>query len=132
MPDLQAIVGGKDPVELAQRFEAFKAAVDVEWKSTMAGETRLAHDWSRPSDGVGHLGRLIDKTTSTEVVANFVADARVQKALSADTLASVQSQVAQYRSLQADLIKDITTTSPLASGLVPFDLEAPMSKWAAA
>lgn len=118
--------GTQNPKELASKFEAFKAAIDNEWRSTITGETRLVDGWHRTDEGkISASGRLIEKTDIGEILTSFTRDPMIGKAVSAEVLASVTSQIAAYRSAQADLGKDITTTSPLASGLVPFDLEAP-------
>jgi hypothetical protein len=49
----------------------------------------------------------------------------ITKGLSPEALASVTDALTQLKAQQPDLVKDITTSSPLASGLVAFDLEAP-------
>lgn len=125
--------GTQSPLELAKRFEGFKTALQAEWAKTAAGETRLNDGWHRTDEGkIAASGRLIEKVDLADMVGNFSSDPLIRKALSADALSSIQSQITAYRAAQADLVKDITSTSPLASGLVPFDLEAPTSLWAAA
>jgi hypothetical protein len=125
-----------NPRAIAARFEQFKGALDAEWRSTLAGETRLrqspALDDARR---ITNQGRLIEKTNGADLFRSFAGDPLIQgifKGASADVLQSVQTQINAYRSAQADIMKDITTTSPLGTGLVPFDLEVPMSQWAAA
>lgn len=49
----------------------------------------------------------------------------ITKGLSADALASVNAALTELKSQQPDLVKDISNTSPLSTGLVAFDLEAP-------
>ena len=47
------------------------------------------------------------------------------KGLSADALASITNALDSLKSQQPDLVKDITTGSPISTGLVAFDLEGP-------
>ncbi|MFC8676679.1 hypothetical protein ACFUEN_28840 [Streptomyces griseorubiginosus] len=47
------------------------------------------------------------------------------KAISPDALASITSALDALKAEQPDLMKDLTTTSPLSTGLVAYDLEAP-------
>jgi hypothetical protein len=127
--DLAERIGTNDPAELARRFEAFKASLDDEWRSTMAGETRLKSGWHLDSNRrIVNEGRLIEKTNGADLFKQFAQDPLIGpifKGASADVLQSVKQQIDAYRSAQADVMKDITTTSPLGTGLVPFDLEAP-------
>lgn len=127
--DLAASLGTDNPRELAQRFEQFKAAIDDEWRSTLAGETRLKSGWHLDSNRrLLAEGRLIEKTNAADIYNQFSRDPLIQgifKGASAEVLQSVQSQITAYRAAQAEVMKDITTTSPLGTGLVPFDLEAP-------
>jgi hypothetical protein len=118
--------GTQDPLALAKRFEGFKTALAAEWMKTASGETRLNDGWHRTDEGkIAGQGRLIEKVDLGDMVGRFVGDPLITKAVSAEALASLRGQIDVYRAAQADLVKDITTASPLASGLVPFDLEAP-------
>jgi len=123
-------LGRPDPRALAARFEAFKTAIDDSFRSTLAGETRLKTGWNlEPSTRrVLAEGRLIEKTNAADIYTQFASDpliGQIFKGTSAEVLASVQAQITAYRAAQAEVMKDITTTSPLGTGLVPFDLEAP-------
>lgn len=94
--------------EQARRFEAYKEALD---KSATVRNARFAagqtydnndkHTWS---------GDRVDEIDT------------ITKGMSSASLDSLRGELEK---LGADLTKDITTTSPIASGLVPYDLEAP-------
>jgi hypothetical protein len=56
-------------------------------------------------------------------LSKAISSPDVAKAISPDVLASLQSQI--ETSAQAELVKDFTLTSPLSSGYVAYDLEAP-------
>ena len=47
------------------------------------------------------------------------------KSLTADAVAGLNSALAAQRSVSADIVKDITLTSPLSTAFAAFDLEAP-------
>lgn len=49
----------------------------------------------------------------------------IAKGLSPEALASVTNALDELKAQQPDLVKDLTTASPISSGLVAFDLEAP-------
>lgn len=87
------------PVELATRYDEFHMALNKSLSTPCAppGSPRAA------------MARELDENR------DFLA-----KSVSASTIDSVRNALAQ-----ADIGKDISTTSPLGTGLVAFDLEAP-------
>lgn len=98
--------------KVVERFESFKGALNksAEDRSrrAAAGQTFDYSDakWSDRSDAAGAL----------EVLG---------KTLSPEQLDSVRAELAKVGQVGADLGKDISLTSPISSGLVPYDLEAP-------
>jgi hypothetical protein len=74
-------------------------------------------------------GRPIDfsdrPTTAYEYVAKALGSPELTKSVSADTVASVMAALDGLKAQQPDLVKDINLTSPVGTGLVAFDLEAP-------
>jgi len=58
-------------------------------------------------------------------IAGLLANDEMTKSMSPDTLASLTSALDAQRSAGQDIVKDLTLTSPIATGLVAFDLEAP-------
>jgi hypothetical protein len=108
------LFGTDDPVTLAEKKIAFDAAVSESFTKGVNGETQVAIP-GVPSAPANPLNAL----------EGALADPALAKSIDAGTLAAVQQQVQVARSAQADIVKDFTLTSPLSSGLVPFDLEAP-------
>lgn len=104
-----------DQKELAERFESYKDALN---KATLEGIS-------------GHLtisqedGRFVTKRDPLAELASGIQTSEISKAIDAQVLESLKTQLEAAKAAQADIVKDITLTSPLNSGLVPFDLEAP-------
>jgi hypothetical protein len=60
-----------------------------------------------------------------EVLTRALSSADVAKSMSPDSLASIVDALDGLKSQTPDLVKDINLTSPVGTGLVAFDLEAP-------
>ena len=77
----------------------------------------LNKSFSNPSTVPGQAP-TVDPTSQLEaLVAN--------KSLSPDALGSLNAALASQRSMSADIVKDISLTSPLSTSFAAFDLEAP-------
>lgn len=74
-------------------------------------------------------GRPIDfsqgPNTAMHALTKALSRPDISKGVSADALASVQSALESLKATQPDLVKDLTLTNPLSTGLVAFDLEGP-------
>jgi hypothetical protein len=66
----------------------------------------------QPTTAMGHITKALEAPD-------------VAKALSPEALASVTGALQELQAQQPDLVKDISTSSPVSTGLVAFDLEAP-------
>jgi hypothetical protein len=110
--------GTTDPRDLAAKAEGFNEAVSKSLNAGARGDFQPAIHLPGLTKGVGSA------MASLEAAAN---DPILAKAIGADTLASLQAQVAASREIVKDItIGDgLTTGSPIGTGLVPFDLEAP-------
>jgi len=64
-------------------------------------------------------------TNAYQYVQKALGAPELNKAISPDTVASVMAALDGLKSQQPDLVKDINLTSPVGTGLVAFDLEAP-------
>lgn len=98
--------------EVAQRFEDYKDALN---KSAATAKSR--GDAFVPGHGIvkgAGLGAALAERVET-----------LTKSMSADTLASVQSELEAMKTLVGDINKEWSITTPLNTGLVPYDLEAP-------
>ncbi|MER8030736.1 hypothetical protein ABTZ78_17455 [Streptomyces bauhiniae] len=115
-PEAPALSGA----EVSRRFDELMKAIDVAPTRTL--------DASTVTKAFGE-GRGIEFTTTAPTTA-FEAltkslEGDVAKAISPDALASVTSALEALKAEQPDLMKDISTTSPIGTGLVAYDLEAP-------
>ena len=105
--------GAGDPTEIATKFEAYKSALN---KSSQEQEARKAAG----AYYVDQLGWI-----APERNANEVALETLSKSLDADSLASVRDALSKAGQVGGDINKDFTLTSPLSTGYVPYDLDAP-------
>lgn len=101
------------PVAVAERFELLKAALNNA-PTTGPGGTFTPQ---LPALQAEAAMRETPVTQLTKALGN----PEITKALGADVLASVQAQL----NASPDLVKDLTLTSPLSTGYVAYDLEAP-------
>jgi hypothetical protein len=102
------------PTERVEKFEAYKDALDKSANATARGDFTYA-----PGEAAGQHGQS-DTAQLEKLLAGDVS-----KSLDADTISSLKSQLAAAKAIQADVTKDWSNTSPLSTGFVPFDLEAP-------
>ena len=105
-----------NPIELATRFDGFKHALKTAIADGEAGRTVIEPG----DDGVM---KLVRKGSINDRFEQLLQDAA--KGASPDTLSSLTTQIGQMKGVMADITKDITTTSPLSTGLVQFDLQGP-------
>ncbi|MFF7142243.1 hypothetical protein ACFZB5_13475 [Streptomyces nodosus] len=106
--------------EVSSRFDELMSAVDAAPSRTLG-----------PADVVQAFteGRGISfeqqPTTAYGALTKSLSSPELVKGLSAESLASITGALDELKAQQPDLVKDITTSSPVAGGLVAFDLEAP-------
>lgn len=106
--------------DVSSRFDELMTALDQAPTRTLGpGDIVKAF-----SEGRG-INFAEQPTSAFGMLTKAMETPEVVKGLSADALASVTEALAQLKAQQPDLVKDITTSSPLSSGLVAFDLEAP-------
>lgn len=110
----ESLFPGVEPAERVRRFEAYKDALN---KSAAIQATRasagIAYDYAQPGQNQEGGWRAPDETAGVAKQLDTLS-----KSLDSSTLESLQGQL-------ATLNKDISITSPLSTGLVPYDLEAP-------
>lgn len=101
-----------DPVRIASRFEDYKATL----AKSHAGAKNDVFDPTAK--------QIVKGANAAPVNAEHVAN--ITKSIPADVLASIQGDLdALTKGVEGDLNKDWTLTNPNATGLVPYDLEAP-------
>lgn len=97
--------------EVAERFETYKSALSDSHQRAEQGDRAFV-----PGEGI------VAKPQGQAIAARVEA---ITKGLSADALASVQSDLDALKAVTADIGKDWSLTFPNSNGLVPYDLEAP-------
>lgn len=97
--------------EVATRFEQYKTVLAAGNDQSAAGGLQFV-----PEQGIVKTGQ------STAIMERLEG---ITKGLSADSLASIQTELDAMKASVADLGKDWSLTFPNSSGLVPYDLEAP-------
>lgn len=117
-PAPSQVFGTDDSKELAIRKDGFDAALQKSFDLSASGEFRPEGINLPMGDSPVHALVELEKAANNPQIA---------KAMGADAFSSLQAQIAAQR----DIVKDIvigngsSTGSPIGSGLVPFDLEAP-------
>jgi len=111
--NLSSAFNTDDPTEIRDRLETLKGALD--------GAPTTQTGWSPDLPGF----RAPEPTAAdhlTKAIEAIDASGLGKAAGSGDVAASLRGQL---QSMQADLVKDLTLTSPLSTGYVAYDLEAP-------
>jgi hypothetical protein len=126
LPSVDTLFGGTPDAprlsksDVATRFDELMTAVDSAPVRTL-GAQDVTQAFAQ-----GHgIDFTQQPTTAYGALTKALDTPEIAKGLSAEALASVTSALADLKSQQPDLVKDITTSSPLSTGLVAFDLEAP-------
>ncbi|EOD66899.1 hypothetical protein [Amycolatopsis vancoresmycina] len=97
--------------EVATRFEDYKATL-------AKSHTGAEHDIFDPSTKT-----IVKGARAANATAEHIAN--ITKSVPSEVLASIQGELDALKAVEADLAKDWTLTNPNATGLVPYDLEAP-------
>lgn len=109
--DLFSDVG--DSATQAERFDEYKKALDVSMVKSLRGEFTF-----KPGDETA--SRV---SSPADQLEHTITHARLNKSADAAVLDSLTNELEKLKAAEAELVKDITLTSPLSSGLVPIDLE---------
>lgn len=108
------------PAQKAERYDEYLAKLDAAPTVTV-GPGNLPHVSGRAID----FGAAAAPRTPHEILAKAIAAPEITKAMAPEALASLTSALDAAKAQIPDLTKDITTSSPVATGLVAYDLEAP-------
>lgn len=116
---------GLSKTEYAEKFEAYKTALNAD-----DGQQIGKHDWlarNPQSSGVPLVkaGQQIERPPATPmaVLEKALGSPEITKSLTADQISSISQALAQKGAEIPELVKDLTTSSPVSTGLVVFDLE---------
>ena len=110
-PKVSDMYAGLNAKEAAAQHEEFLSALN---KANSA-----------PKTGSDMMGLKAATPTPTSAIAGILSDESLTKSMSPDVIDSLNSALASQQSVTNDIVKDITLTSPISTGLVAFDLEAP-------
>ncbi|MFJ5217174.1 hypothetical protein ACIP98_20930 [Streptomyces sp. NPDC088354] len=106
--------------EVSRRFDELMATIDsLPTRHVGASEVAQAFGEGRGIDFGARPGNAFEALTKA------LDGPDIAKAMSSDALASVTSALEALKAEQPDLMKDITPSSPIGTGLVAYDLEAP-------
>ncbi|WP_439947171.1 hypothetical protein [Streptomyces sp. BBFR109] len=106
--------------EVSERFDELMKSVDTAPTRTLGpGDVVQAF-----TEGRG-ISFEQQPTTAYGALTKTLSSPDLVKGLSPESLASITGALDELKAQQPDLVKDITTSSPVAGGLVAFDLEAP-------
>ncbi|MFJ8606366.1 hypothetical protein ACIRH0_04130 [Streptomyces sp. NPDC093675] len=106
--------------EVSRRFDDLMKALDTAPTRTLT-QADIAQAFG---EGRGISFENNQPTTAFEALTKSL-QGDVAKAISPDALASITSALEALKADQPDLMKDLTTSSPIGTGLVAYDLEAP-------
>jgi hypothetical protein len=122
MPQFKAadLFGGTDEkltnAELSQRFDSYEQTLIKALDNPM-----VIRPDQLPTNNGGHGIDFTRRSGFSELQA-VAQRADIVKSLSPDSLAALQATLEQLRTASPDLMKDISTTSPVSQGLVTYDL----------
>lgn len=117
-----ALLGGTEmsPIELSQRFDEFKTSLaDMPQKV-------LSQDDILKFMGGGGIDYAPTPTNPYEAMKKALSSPDVTKGMSDSALASIMATLESVKVQTPDVMKDFNLTTPIPSGAVAFDLQAPM------
>ena len=113
-PKVTDLYGDLSPREAAARHEEY------------LGE--LTKSNSKPIDAgsmIQGAPMAVSPQSPSAAIEAVLGNESLVKSMAPDALASLNSALTSQRAIGQDIVKDLTLTSPISSGLVAFDLEAP-------
>ena len=114
-PKVTDLYGDLSPREAAARHEEYLGA--------------LTKSNSNPIDAgsmiQGSPMAAVAPQSPSAAIEAVLGNESMVKSMAPDALASLNSALESQRAIGADIVKDLTLTSPISTGLVAFDLEAP-------
>jgi len=118
LPPASEMFGTDNPRDLAAKADGFNDALNKSLVAGYRGDFTPAVQIPGMVQGPGAAMAALEKAA---------ADPMLAKAIGTDVLSSLQAQVQASREIVKDIqVGDgITTGTPIGTGLVPFDLEAP-------
>lgn len=112
LPPVSDLYAGLTAKEAATQHEEFTSALTKSHSAPKSAADLMGVAPSAPA-------------TPSAAIAGILADESLTKSMSADVLSSLNTALSAQQTIQGDIVKDLTLTSPISTGLVAFDLEAP-------
>jgi hypothetical protein len=114
-PKVTDLYGDLSPRDAAARHEEYLGA--------------LTKSNSKPIDAgslvQGAPMQAVAPQSPSAAIEAVLGNESLVKSMAPDAIASLNSALESQRAINQDIVKDLTLTSPISSGLVAFDLEAP-------
>jgi len=114
-PKVADLYGNLPPKEAAARHEEYVALLSKSASAPLEASRVMGGAPAAP----------LAPATPTAAIESILGNDSMVKSMSADALASLNTALESQRGASADIVKDFTLTSPVSTGLVAFDLEAP-------
>lgn len=114
-PKVADLYGNLPPKEAAARHEEYVALLSKSASAPLEASRVMGGAPAAP----------LAPSTPTAAIESILGNDSMVKSMSADALASLNTALESQRGASADIVKDFTLTSPIGTGLVAFDLEAP-------
>ena len=125
LPTNVELLFGESPTAPKMSAQEVSIRFDELMKAVENVKTRTVTRQEMAGLGEGQPLMFNEPNTAYGLLEKAMSSPEIVKGLSADALASLQGSLAGLKDTQPDLVKDLTLTSPLTTGLVAFDLEAP-------
>jgi hypothetical protein len=112
LPPVSDLYAGLSAKEAAVQHEEFVSALNKANSAPKSAANLMGVAPSAPA-------------TPSAAIAGLLADESLTKSMSADVLSSLNSALVSQQNVQGDIVKDLSLTNPLSTGLVAYDLSAP-------
>jgi hypothetical protein len=117
------LLGGADlsPADMSLQFDTYLSKLDA------VAQKSVSREEFAQFKSTGTIDFAPSPRTPYEALTKTLTG-DIAKGVSAESLASIQEMLETAKASNADLTKDFNLTSPIPSGAVAFDLEAPMKQ----
>lgn len=112
-PNVSDLYAGLSAKAAASQHEEFLTALNK------------SHSAPKTAGDVMGVSAPAAPATATSAIAGILANESMTKSMSPDVLDSLNTALASQSAITGDIVKDLTLTSPISTGLVAYDLEAP-------
>lgn len=125
VPQAETLFGGAGPLpkaELARRWDEYVDVLNKTDDHVVDGRTWMSKAPHKSGERVD-LAAAGPARTPLDMLTKAIAAPELAKSMGSEALAQLTSLLDAAKADIPDLVKDLTTTSPISTGLVVFDLE---------